>query len=174
MVETINLDSAEAVNQEDLEELQRHRLNLGHALTAAEHLNEFTKDIKDDVCEFWGDNPFCIGASLAIACFPNPPRIICDTVTMLFKLLAYPIFVGVTIAYQAVDDIFEIATLGELYCLVFHTYAIMNFLCNNELLSNLMLSFVIFKVLIRPSTASTTPGQRTSTHLNTIKKIGKH
>ena len=169
MVETINLDSAEAGNQEHLGDLQRHRLNLGHTLTHAENLNEFTKDIKDDVCEFWGDNPFCIGASLAIACFPNPPRIICNTVAMLLKLLAYPIFVGVTIAYQAVDDIFEIATLGERYCLKSHiSYA------NRYEIPVLMLSFVMCQVQILPSTANTTLEQLTSTHLNTIKKIGKH
>ena len=115
VVEIFNLDSAEAGNQEHLGELQRHWLNLGHTLTVAEHLSDFSSDMEDDVCENMGDNPLCLGASLGLLCIPNPPRIACNIASLVNLIISYAILIGVTIAYQAVDDIFEIATLGELY-----------------------------------------------------------
>ena len=113
VVDILAVDDDQAANQENLVELQRTWLNLGHALTAAEHLHDFVDDLEDDLCEIMGDNPYCIGASFAIACFPNPLRIACDIFSMVAGTISYAILVGVTIAYQAVSDIYEIATMSD-------------------------------------------------------------
>ena len=174
VVEILALDTAEAKDQGDLEKLQRHWLNLGHTLTHAENLYGFVIDHSEEVCSTFGDDPYCFGVGWAIACVPNPLRIACNVFRLAAMIVSFAILAGVTVAYQAVSDIYEIATLGELHLLSFAPHANMNFLRNNELFSNLMLSFVICKVPIQLSTANTTLEQRTSTHLNTIKKIGKH
>ena len=127
MVEIIGLDDGEAENQEHLGDLERDLLNLGHTLTVAEHLYEFSGNMEEYICGFFGDNPYCVGASFAILCVPNPPRIACDTVALASRIISNVILVGVTIAYQAVEDIFEIATLGEPYLL-----SCVPHLCNYE------------------------------------------
>ena len=131
IVDILGADNAEAENQERLGEMQRDWLNLGHALTAAEHLWDLVFSIGQETCDTMGDYIMCIGGSLALACVPNVARIVCNIVKLVGIGISYSLLISVTIAHQAVDDIFEIATLGELYCLVFHTYAIMNFLRNN-------------------------------------------
>jgi len=96
------LDSAEAIDRESLVRLQRHRLNLGHALVGAEHFWDF---VLVDKCNVLGE--FYIGM------FPNPMRFACEFAHKLKGILTYIVLVAVTIAYQAVDDTYEIATMSD-------------------------------------------------------------
>ena len=114
-IEILSLDSNAASNQESLLNLQRHWLNLGHALTGAEQVYEFTDSFSDDVCTTMPENP-CIGASLSIFCLPNPAYFACRIIKLTTKAIAFGVLVGVTIAYQAVDRVYDIATLGEHLC----------------------------------------------------------
>ena len=128
MVEIFNLDTDQAANQEHLGGLQYHWLNLGHALTAAEHLWEYASNYGDEMCNNLGGPTECLGAGIALACLVNPARIVCGTANMLGKGISYALLLAATIAYHAYDDIFEIATLGELY-LMSHAP---HFLCKYE------------------------------------------
>ena len=115
------MDSNEAEDQESLGELQRSWHNLGHALKAAEHLWEHLNGVYDAKCDALGENTMCAGASFGLVCAPNPPKLICSAVKITVKFILYLILVGVTVSYQAVDDIYDIATLGEhLCCLMSH------------------------------------------------------
>ena len=115
VVDILAVDDAEAANQENLVELQRTWLNLGHTLTHAENLYAFVTDHSEEVCSTFGDNPLCLGASLAMVCIPNPPRIACNMLRLGALFLSFEILAVMTIAYQAVSDLYEIRTLGELY-----------------------------------------------------------
>ena len=106
------LDSAEASDQESLIAMQELWLNLGHFLVAAEHIYDFTDGMDDNICGSIPDNP-CIGASFALACMPNPLFYICKIMSISLNQIAYAILVAATIAYEAVDRDYEIATLGE-------------------------------------------------------------
>ena len=122
MVDIIILDAGKAVNQEHLGGLQRLWLNLGHTLTHAENLFSVVTEHSEEVCETFGDNPFCLGVMPFMACSPNPARITCNGLRLAALIVSFGYLAGVTIAYQAVSDIYEIATLGELYLLSFAPY----------------------------------------------------
>ena len=119
-IEILSLESNAASNQESLLNLQRNWLNLGHALTGAEQVYEFTDSFSGDVCTTMPENP-CIGASLGLVCFPNPAYFACRIIKLTTKAIAFAVLVAVTIAHQAVDRAYDIATLGEhLYCSMYH------------------------------------------------------
>ncbi len=106
-------EDCKAKDQEYLVAMQRHWLNLGHLLTGAEHLYEFTEDASDDACEAMGPDNLCVGAGLAIVSLPNVVKIACKIVKAIMTAVAYPLMVAATIAYQVIDDEYTLATLGE-------------------------------------------------------------
>ena len=114
-IEILSLDSNEAEDQESLVKLHDHWANLGHALTGVEQVYEFTDSFSDDVCKTMPENP-CIGASLSIFCLPNPAYFACRIIKLTTKAVAFAVLVAVTIAHQAVDRVYDIATLGEHLC----------------------------------------------------------
>eukprot|EP00956_Cyclotella_meneghiniana_P014940 scaffold22644_cov44-Cyclotella_meneghiniana.AAC.4 len=85
LTEILSLDSNEAEDQESLVKLQRHWHNLGHTLKTAEFFYEKIINMLDGQCD------------------------------MIIEAICVPVVMGnggITIAYQAVDDIYDIATLG--------------------------------------------------------------
>ena len=89
---------------------------MGYALTAAEHLWEFASDYGDSMCDNTGPHVLCLGVSLLLACAPNPAAIVCGIANILGKMVSYGILFAVTLAYESIDHIYEIATLGEHSC----------------------------------------------------------
>eukprot|EP00956_Cyclotella_meneghiniana_P040818 scaffold206212_cov43-Cyclotella_meneghiniana.AAC.1 len=87
-------DDAAAEDQKTLEGLQRDWILLRHLLVAAEHVWEFAS------------------ASLALACVPNPAAMVCGIASLFGKILSYGILFAATLAYEQIDRIYEIATLG--------------------------------------------------------------
>ena len=81
-----------------------------------EHLN----GLYDAKCDAMGENTVCAGASLGLVCAPNPPKLICASIKIIIKVVLYLVLVGVTIAYHAVNDVYD-RTLGEhICCLMSH------------------------------------------------------
>ena len=107
------LDSAEASDQESLLAMQKEWLNLGHFLVAAEHNYEFVNQVQDSLLSIFGDSEKCLGASFALACMTNPIYYTVAMVSLVIKGIAFAILLAATIAYEAVDRDYEIATLGE-------------------------------------------------------------
>ena len=93
--------------------MQQTWLDLGHALTAAEHIYDFTEEFGEGVCELLGDYFPCNGAGVGIICIPNGPKFICKHAKLLLMSIGFAVLTAATIAYQVVDGDYEIATLGE-------------------------------------------------------------
>jgi hypothetical protein len=85
-----------------------------------EALNEYTNNLHKDICELIPDNP-CIGVGLAINCLPNPIHYACLHGGLGLRAYAYLLFVQASIAYQVIDETYDIATLGE-YDLALNTF----------------------------------------------------
>jgi len=93
-------------HQESLKTTQMFWLMSGHGLATAEHLYAFGEWQEDKGCkamgpEAWGP----LGT-------PNPVRMTCALASKLGSSLLYIALLGTTIAFQALDHAFEIATLG--------------------------------------------------------------
>ena len=106
-------DGGKAKDQEVLVKMQRQWLDAGHWLVAAEHIYAFTQDHGDNICEAMGPPDICTGASLAIACVPNPARIVCDIVKVYATVISFRLMIEATIAYRTLDDMYEIATMSD-------------------------------------------------------------
>ena len=106
-------DDGAASDQEHLVPLQNAWLKLGHAKMLAEQVYEFTDELSGDVCETLGDSEKCIGAGPAVVCLPNPGYYICRIVKLVTKAVGYALQFAFTIAYHAIDDQYEIATMSD-------------------------------------------------------------
>ncbi len=110
VVDIIVNDGGDAIDQEHLVDLQRDWLNAGHWLVAAEHIWDMTLEALDSTCDGLGPENICAGP----VCAPNPAPIVCRGMAKpVFVVIAYLLLVGATIAYQVIDDIYTLATLGE-------------------------------------------------------------
>ncbi len=103
--------------------MQRHWLNLGHLLTAAEHVYEATTQLAEAYCDATGPPTICIGGGLGLVCFPNPVKTGCKIVVPILVTVAYVALIIATIAYQVYDDIYTLATLGENQAIYGYYYA---------------------------------------------------
>ena len=90
--------------------MQQTWLDLGHALTAAEHLWDLATQ---DECPAFGPFNIVGGASLGIFSIPNVGRYICEVVKIVGRAIIYALLFAATIAYHVVDEDYDIATLGE-------------------------------------------------------------
>lgn len=98
-----NFDTGSPNHQNALNSQQITWLNLGHALTAAEHLWDWTTFLSGEMCEAIPDLPLCA---------PNPVKTVCHVSTIVKITIAYAVLFSVTVAYEVVDRLFEQATLG--------------------------------------------------------------
>jgi hypothetical protein len=73
---------------------------------------DYTDTLHEEVCKLIPSNP-CIGAALGISCWPNPLYPICVNKGIMANVIAYILFVHAKIAYQVIDETYDIATLGE-------------------------------------------------------------
>jgi hypothetical protein len=78
-----------------------------------EALNGYVNDVHEDMCKIIPDNP-CIGAALGILCFPNPVHYSCLNIGLVAKIYAWGLFVHASIAFQVIDETYDMATLGKL------------------------------------------------------------
>ena len=86
---------------------QRKWLNLGHLLTAAEHLFDNTMIMHENLCEVQPENVCAVG------CATNPGRTACQITVLVSASIAYALLVSATVAYQIEDDAYTLLTLGE-------------------------------------------------------------
>eukprot|EP00956_Cyclotella_meneghiniana_P044135 scaffold302880_cov113-Cyclotella_meneghiniana.AAC.1 len=120
-------DNEGAENQESVENLSTHLLNLGHALAGAEQLYEFTDNMNDALCRGLGGSTECVGVGISVACFVNFAYYICEKLNMSIKGIAYAVLVTVTFAYQAVDQAYDIASLGANQAIFDYYYSRANY-----------------------------------------------
>ena len=74
-----------------------------HALETVQAFVEFMSERADDVCKAMPENP-CAGASLAIACFPNPVYYVCRVVKITTSLILQALLVAASMAFQIVEE----------------------------------------------------------------------
>ena len=99
-------------HQDQLNGLQDGWLWSSHALMTMEQLYEFHDNMFKDGCDAMGETSLCGGIGLAIACFPNPPRIACNYAKLANGAIAYGLLLAAKIVFQALDHRFEKRTLG--------------------------------------------------------------
>ena len=125
-IDIISLDSDEAENQEKLVKLSSHRLNLGHTLKAAEFFYESIINMLDGQCDMIIE-AICIPVIMGNGgCITLPAKTVCGGVITALKILAYIVLLSITIAYQAVDQAYDIASLGEYLCCLMSHISITN------------------------------------------------
>jgi hypothetical protein len=97
-------DEDPAKDESNLGELQQTWLALGHTLKSAELFYEFKNIVNDNLCSIIPSQIF--GGA------PNPAFIVCRITKFTWHGIAYAVLLGTTIAFQAIDDAFAIATRG--------------------------------------------------------------
>ena len=112
LLEGIFSDDETAKNHKGLPALDKVQLGAKHVVGTAEHVWDMISGDLNDVCTKIGDFSTCFGASLALTCVINVPRIICEVTKELGKKMSYYLLVVATIAFQVVDDVLALATLG--------------------------------------------------------------
>lgn len=76
---------------------------IGHALEAAQLFYDFSLEKAKEVCEAMPENP-CIGASFAIACFPNPGYFICRVMKIAISTIGMALLQAANLAYGIVEE----------------------------------------------------------------------
>ena len=132
MAEIIGLDSKDAKNQESLSTLERHWLNAAHTVMTAEHLYEFTNELKNDVCNALGDSEKCLGVSPAIACLPWPLFYICTATKLATSGITFAILVVATIVYHVIDDNYVLGTMSDKEAYYGQYYSRANYINTHE------------------------------------------
>mmetsp|Transcript_6098 Transcript_6098/g.13359 ORF Transcript_6098/g.13359 Transcript_6098/m.13359 type:complete len:2718 (-) Transcript_6098:69-8222(-) len=105
------LDPIDKTKHKSLLELQKHWLNLQHALMVSHHIfdsltfqYESCGDMPDSICL-----PVIMGQG---GCVTNPLIYICKGVAFTLRFYSYMVVLGIDIAYEAVNHKYEIDTLG--------------------------------------------------------------
>ena len=88
-------------------------MNVGHALTTAQHIYDFYTSLTFETADTQPENP-CNGVGLGLVCFTNPGKTISQILALVFFAVSYGVLTAMTIAFQVVDDEFTLATVGKL------------------------------------------------------------
>jgi len=83
--------------------------------------------MNDALCRNLGDSTKCVGVGISVACFVNFAYYICEKLNMSIKGIAYAVLVTVTFAYQAVDQAYDIASLGANQAIFDYYYSRANY-----------------------------------------------
>ena len=100
--EIFKKDTDVAEEQTHVHEVGRTLITLNHVFSSAELVNAFVSELAGDICDAMPDNP-CVGASLAIACFPNPGYYICKVVEIVTESIAAAILQAAFLALEIVE-----------------------------------------------------------------------
>jgi hypothetical protein len=78
---------------------------------AVEAYNEYMQNLNQNMCDKFDKNP-CLGAGPSLWCALNPLFYTCKTKQLLALVVGYGLFLSASISSQAIEDSYEIATLG--------------------------------------------------------------
>ena len=125
-IDIISLDIKKAVNQESLVKLSRHSLNLGHTLEGAELTYDIATKVFEAKCNLPPKQLCAPSPPLGTFCVPNPFYHACTAGYSIFLWFSYAILIAVKIAHQAVDQAYDLASLGDHMCCLMSHISITN------------------------------------------------
>ena len=99
----IFLDDDVAVDQSTVDDVGSTLAILKHIFSTAELTYTFVVEKASEACDVQPDNP-CVGASMALACFPNPGYYVCQFVKSAISTIASAFLQAANIALEIVEE----------------------------------------------------------------------
>ena len=105
-------DDDAAEDQASVDNLASQLVKFKNSLSTAELIFNFVIEKTGAICDAMPENP-CVGASFAIACFPNPVYYVCRGVKIASDIIASAVFEAVNIAFEVMAALTAGNTISE-------------------------------------------------------------
>ena len=105
-------DDDDAEDKTAVENLASRLVEFHSKLSKAELIFKFIVEKTKAACDAMPENP-CVGASLALACFPNVAYYVCRFVKIATDVIASSVFEAVNMAFEIMAELVAAETISE-------------------------------------------------------------